>query len=207
MLYRTLTFIAVFILALQGASALARQELPHGAVVPKRSHCQVSPLSDDAFSSLQGRARAMMATPEPFLRLEDVDDPLEASELAEADLPAGLPADAETIAAITVLELEFAACRNAGELRRAASLLTGDEQIHFVSYADLPELSGNRFDVATPMPKDMRIPYVIVSGVRMFSDGRAGAVVDWGSERNFGLYELIEGRWLVTGEIRLYDVY
>lgn len=197
--------LGVAAVAISGLTALAQDALPPGAIKPRRSDCQVTPISDDTLAAARQRQQALIATPIAVLQLDEVDDPLAADELAESDLPPGIPADAETIAAITDLELEFVACLNAGELRRAAALLTGDLQAIFLAYAEAPELVGDRLAPPSPMPKDERIPYVIARDVRRFPDGRVGAVVDWGSERFFGLYEWVDGRWLSSDEIRIHD--
>lgn len=197
--------LSAAVLALGALTAVAQDALPPGAVKPKRSDCRIAPISDEALAEARQRQQALIATPDAVLQLGEVDDPLAADELTEADLPQGVPADAETAAAVTALEREFVACLNAGELRRAAALLTGDLQATFLAYAAASEISGDRFATPSPMPRDQRIPYVIVRDVRRLPDGRVGAVVDWGSERFFGLYEWVDDRWLSADEIRLYD--
>lgn len=191
--------------AMSAITVVAQDALPAGATRPRLSNCQVAPISEEALTEAQERLDILTATPAATLHLEDADDPLEADELSEADLPPGMPVDAETVEAITAREVEFAACLNAGELRRAAALLTGDLQAIFVSYAGATELVGDRFATPAPLPAELQVPYVVVRDIRQYPDGRVGAIVDWGSERFFSLYERIDGRWRSSDEIRIFD--
>lgn len=190
-------------ISLTGADTAA-EELPVAvSYKPNLKDCQIAPISEEAFAAALQEVRILSATPRAFGGYESFDDPLEADQLSESDLPAGTVADAGTVAAVTELEHEYAACHNAGAFRRAAALTTGEALIVVVALDDRFSKSSAEA-TPVPLPEESQIPSVEVSGVRIFPDGRAGAVVDWGAERNFVLYEQVEGQWRIADEISLY---
>lgn len=195
--------VAISLTGASGASGAAGRAQDVKPYEPKPEDCRVAPISDDAFAAALREVRILEATPRAFGGFESFDDPLEADTLSEADLPAGAAADAGTVATVTALEQEYAACHNAGAFRRAAGLMTGEALLVAVALSD--RFSGASASATPiPLPAESQIPTVAVSGVRVFPDGRAGAVVDWGVERNFVLYEQTEGQWRIADEISLY---
>ena len=170
------------------------------AYMPKPADCRVAPISDELLAESWDVIRAMRATPYAPPPLDEAADPLDADEIDEAEIPEGIPADAETIAAITALEQQYAACLNAGEFRRAAALVS--EELRPLSVAFSESFHGVAIP-ATPIPPPLtaQIPSVQVRGVRVLPDGRVAAIVDWLGEENVHLYEQIEGRWVFADEI------
>jgi hypothetical protein len=176
---------------------VAAQEATPGPLptIPAADECQVSPRTIE--SVLTARTSG---TPVPEV---DVG--------SEEQLPKGAPADAATIAAVTAVEREFAACYNAAQWLRALALFT-DNAIRtfaddFASDQELTEF------LATPGTPDadalgeIQIVLVAVRDVRVLPDGRVGAVVEWGrsvrsgvDEVNFHIYTQKDGRWLLDEE-------
>ena len=196
-----ITALAVAVtLGVPGASAwdVAATE----AYVPKAEDCQVAPISDELLAETWALIRTMRATPYVPPPLEEVDDPLEAESIREDQVPEGVPADTDTVAAITALEQQYAACFNAGEFRRAAALV-GDELRPLI--VAFPEYFHGVAMPATPIPppEDYQIPSVRVEGVRVLPDGRVAAIVDWQGEENLSLYERRDGRWVIADEISI----
>jgi hypothetical protein len=187
------------LLALAPASSLALASLPPGATVPEAAQCQADILSLSAEDARQAL--------EPFPR-----DPLYlAAPLDNATIflnaqPTGTPADEQTIAAITRLEVEVAACLNAGQLWRAASLTSGRWQQHVLR--DILFI-GQSSGIGGSPPARAGIPFVLVSDVQTFPGNRAGAVVAWdiaqsentGSPMHYHVYEWIGGAWRLADEL------
>ena len=119
------------------------------AYVPNADDCRVAPISDEVLAETWELIRTMRATPYVPTPLEDVDDPLEAEEIDEDEIPKGVPADAEMVAAITELEHQYAACFNAGEFRRAAALVGHELRPRIVAF---PEYFHGVAMPATPVP-------------------------------------------------------
>ena len=134
----------------------------------------------------------------------------------EAELPQGPPADAATVAAITEVERQFAACYNAGDVGATLALLADEGAHKFV--LDLIDgrngtpRSGTELlaPPTGPIPVEDRIALFPVRGVRELPDGRIGAIVEWGStdeypgsasEANFRIYVQVAGRWVIEEEI------
>ncbi|MCC7023413.1 MAG: hypothetical protein IT338_11325 [Thermomicrobiales bacterium] len=204
MVIRIVLLIILAVVMPHGAAAQTEEARGVAPYSPQPADCQVAPLPEDAFAAAQQEAQILQATPRASIGEAEGQHPLQAEQLSAADLPAGTPADAETVAAITRVEEEYAACFNAGELRRAASLTTGEVQPVIASLA-ISFGGGTASATPVPPPEDFRIPSVVVTGVRVLPDGRIGAVVTWGTEQNFHLYEQIDGRWRIADEISVYD--
>ena len=190
----------VAVVAVLAAGGPVRASLEDaGPVAPDPSDCRVPPLPPAELVPPTPGAAASPVTPHGR-----VDEPLlEADQLAEDDLPKGEPADSETVAAILALQLEYAACLNAGEFARAAALFTPGERRNFLILVEDPAFS-EFFASPVPLPEEMRIPSVAVRGVRVFPDGRVGALVDWGPETNFRIHERVGGQWRLGREIFIY---
>lgn len=187
--------LVVAMLALAPATSLARVSLPAGAIVPDPAQCRANVIAVSA----EDARRVQEASPvHPAYR----EAPLDMPTISLPAQPAGAPADSETIAAITQLEVEFAACLNAGQLWRAASLTSGRWQRHLLreiietgQYGEPPASAG--------------IPFVQVSNVQTFPGDRAGAVVAWDvatSEHtvlpvHYHVYERIDSAWRLADEI------
>jgi hypothetical protein len=93
-------------------------------------------------------------------------------------VPAGTPADPETVAGVTATVRELVACFNAGELFRAYGLYT-DDYLRDLFWRQ-PPLSQADYDaLATPQPAPAgkRVEILAIEDVRLLADGRAGANV------------------------------
>ncbi len=108
----------MIMLALAPATSLAQSSLPPGAFAPDPAQCQAEII---ALSADDARA-AEKAFP---LQPSYLNAPLDVATIPLDAQPAGTPADRETIAAITRLEVALAACLTTGQLWRAASLTSG----------------------------------------------------------------------------------
>jgi hypothetical protein len=182
------------------------------------SMCETPPMTDEAVAASLAPPAAAAATPGHDASDAVMSDPLEAVFLPLADLPAGEPADAETVTALAALEAEFADCQNAGELRRAASLLAGEFLREFLDLTVVEGFPGNRFEHPYPFPVDERLASALVQDARVLPDGRVGAVVEWVKasdpqdetsgepyrELNFHVYERVAGQWRIAISIPIY---
>jgi hypothetical protein len=172
--------------------------------------CQTSAISDESVVPRlenSATAAATAASDQP-VAVDVLGEALEAGVLPEANLPAGSPASSDTVSAITALEQEFADCFNAGELRVLTYLLTGNIQREVLAVFADEGVFGNRFEHPYPIPTDEQITSS-VRDFRVFPDGRAGAIVEWGKsglpehETIFHIYEQVNDAWRVSDEIKL----
>lgn len=185
----------VALLALAPASSLAQSPLTPGAIVPDPTHCQAKIIA----LSVEDAREALQPFP-PHPRY--LDAPLDNATIFLDAQPTGTPADAKTIAAITQLEVEFAACLNAGQLWRAASLTSGRWQQHLLNEIIEIGMYGSA-------PVGAGIPFVLVSDVQTFPGDRAGAVVAYDatpseytvSPVHYHVYEWIDVTWRLADEI------
>jgi hypothetical protein len=146
-------------------------------------------------------------------RILETGDPR--PEVLVDELPEGEPADAETVAAITSLEQEFAACLNTNDWPRWLAFLTEDEIRNAVSGDEVPALFATAGTAEAGEGGDQGIEGVAVSEIRLLPDGRARAIVEWSGtandmgenvsvtyrETNLHLYRLVDGRWLRDEEV------
>jgi hypothetical protein len=114
------------------------------------------------------------------------------------------------MAEITAAERMMAACYNAGDIPRMLSVMTDE-----VATLLLDDLADDGFDLALAEPsalnEDEMIAPFPLRGARALSDGRVGAIVDWGrgsqpgtvDECNFHIYGQVAGEWRLAGEIPL----
>jgi ketosteroid isomerase-like protein len=133
-----------------------------------------------------------VAVPDPATLLAAIASPRAGTPaafpavVAEDRLPAGDPADPETVAAVTATVREYLACLNAGEFLRIYALVSGDYlRTQVVPNEPTAEgLAAFRRGLATavaaspqPLPEAARTSLVEIGNVRMLEDGRVGAVV------------------------------
>ncbi len=170
------------------------------AVIPDPRDCKVAPLTE---SELEAARSAPVATVPIPAEGDELPSILQAFELTEEELPAGVAADQEVVDAITSLQIEYVACLNAGELARAAALLTPRERTEFLESVAGLEFT-DRLTRPEPLPEEMQIPSVAVRSVRSLPGNRVGALVDWGPETNYQIHEFVDGRWLMDKEISIY---
>lgn len=195
---------AIAVAALAGVilagSVAAQEPSPAANATPAAStptECRVEPRTAEEVGAI-----VAAATPAPLTE----------SISAEDDLPQGAPADAETAAAVTALEREFAACLNAEDWPRWLALLSEDAIDSFIGPDAVAELFA---PAGTPFPnsngEQAPIETVVVRDVRLLPNGRVGAIVEWiapgtpelppSSETNFHVYERDGDRWLIDDEI------
>jgi hypothetical protein len=118
--------------------------------------------------------------------------------------PAGVPADAETSAAVVATLHEVFACANAGDLLRVASLFTDDFVRNFFGGVSREDLLDFLAVPPQPLPEDQKRIIIRFGEVQLLPDGRAGVVIVLDEpddprteEPDFAILEQVEGRWLV----------
>jgi len=121
--------------------------------------------------------------------------------------PKGVPADAETVDAITAVVRELVGCYNAGELLRSYALYT-DAYLRrlFSRQGGFPQTTYDSF--ATPQPADDPVTNTAIldiTDVRLLPDGSVGATVTlrYASipmpKTFYFTFVRVEGRWLIDG--------
>ena len=165
--------------------------------------CDAAPMTDAEAGAILERQQSSDAAPETMSSLDPFDATHAKGFVHESELPACTEADPDSVLEIQKVEQAFANCYNAGELRRAATLLTHRAQREFVALAAGEEFPVNRFEHAFPMPIDLRISSIGVRGARLFPDGRMGAIVDWPQKSTFHVYTSVDGIWRVSDWVTL----
>jgi len=125
--------------------------------------------------------------------------------------PAGDPADAETIAAITATVREALACRNAGDYLRAYALFTPEmiAQLFGGPATIDPEVIAAAVEGPRPVPSARQLGIVAISDAVILPDGRVGAIVETATaRRDFRDYLFFErapedDRWLIDRSVPL----
>ncbi len=148
--------------------ALAQEATPGTAadqfpLTPDPAECQVEPRDMEEFVGI-----AAEATPTGGM-----------TGTGTVEVPVGELADAETVAAVTAVTREIYACFNAGDFRRAFSLLTDDAVRGFAEVDPIPEEELRGFLGATPeaVPAESRGSILAITDVVLLADGRVGALV------------------------------
>lgn len=192
--------VAMVSLAISIASSSGQNATPTPYWWSTPAICDVPQLSRAELEASQ----AKVATPVPVVRqVNDVDD-----------LPQGAEAGDEVVALVEATENEYVACFNSWNWPSLLALMTPAARTallaELLSDVTLDELIAS---VGTP-DTDERGPLVIaemrVSEVRVLSDGRIGAIVEWRvatdpadsfGEVNFHEYEEVDGVLLLAAEI------
>jgi hypothetical protein len=158
---------------------------------PTAAECQIVPRSRDELRTLL--ANNPPATPDAT--------PGDARELPRAELPAGMPADDATIAAVTDVARQRHACVNAGDLVRYLSLFSdrmirSDEGLRRLVDA----VASDDFSL-TPMPRapSQWFTFDRLDHVRVVTDGRVTAVgfADFLGVPEVYLFVRAGERWLI----------
>jgi hypothetical protein len=191
-MHRRLWIFAAALLMGFASGGVAAQDASPAAddfVTPDPAACQVAPRSVDELV-------AFLATPAA------------GTPAAETAAPAGEPADADTVAAVTDTVNELYACYNANAFLRVYGLYTDGFLARSLAGADINPDALSLF--ATPIaPEDPadRIS-VAVRDVQMLPDGRVSVrVVDRtplaNNAENTTIYLFVErdGRWLIDDMI------
>lgn len=162
-----------------------------GSDAPTANECTVAPRSE---SELHALFREAAATPIP--------DSLIASP-APATPPAGVPADEQTVAAITATWRQYLACLTAGDQPRMFALLS-DAMVRRQFVVDIAfgvtEDALFAYLAATPvaLPSDQPVSFEPFADVRMLDDGRVAVVGPGDQGRGDVRIFVKEGdRWLL----------
>jgi hypothetical protein len=175
-------------LAQQATPVVGSIALP---VTPDPADCVVAPRTVEEL-------RALIGTPEPFVPPPpDATPPPRPTPASRPTTPPSEPADAETIAGIVATTYHFLACVNAGDMLRGYALYT-DEFVRTTVFLD-PSIERP----PRPVPADERVTLLDVVYVRVFPDGRVGAVIviddplaPSPAEPYFFVFREIDGAWL-----------
>ncbi|MDP9355047.1 MAG: SH3 domain-containing protein, partial [Chloroflexota bacterium] len=130
------------------------------------------------------------------------------AETETFEVPVGAPVDTETVAGVTATVREVFACFNAGDVRRAFSLLTDERIRDFVEEDPISEEELRGFLEATPeaVPAEQQLTLLAVSDVTELEDGRVGAFVVTtdplaGPDTIYVVVVQADDRWLVDDVI------
>ncbi|MDP8907895.1 MAG: hypothetical protein M3N47_01995 [Chloroflexota bacterium] len=200
---RLFSLAALLAVALQLVFGVAGATAQEGTAVafpltPDPAECQVAPRQQDEVLTLLTGTPVAAASPATS-RLSAVP--------SEADLPAGSPADAATVAGIVTTARELIACNNAGEFTRVLAFFTDD----FIreAFGGDPALAAQvAASFATPaatLPAAAHTELLDVRGVRVLDDGRVGAVIEDRDPQQtvvfFMIFVHVGDRWLIDGQI------
>jgi hypothetical protein len=160
-------------LLIGGAGSVALAQSPSPIVdTPNPEECTAEPRSIDDLLLVVGspppagsgedNSAARAASPEPF------------------DLPAGEPADEETVAGVTATIRQIFACQNAGEALRGMSRVT-DEFIRTQVGYQVYDEDTLAFLQASPVPlsEEQQVQLHGIREITRHADGRVGALVDY----------------------------
>lgn len=187
-------------LTLGVASSVAAQDSTASPTPLAGVECTVEPRSFDDLMQL-------LATP------ASAPEPAIAASPAAATLPAGDPADEDTVAAVQQSVQELTACINEGDLLRALTLYS-DRFVHdaFNGATITQEQYDATVDAAEPRPAGEEVVIYSFGDVVIAADGRAAVLVvgdDPQNERppSTTLFYLVEedGRWVVDETIQTPD--
>jgi len=126
----------------------------------------------------------------------------------DGTVPAGIPADAATVAGVRATLHEVTACANAWNLMRVYALYSDNYlQAPFAARGSLVEFEA-RFAKGTPDPVPdefrQRVPPMRNEDVRLLPDGRAGLVLREGGPTgtdNYLIFVKVGDRWLLDEEV------
>ena len=185
------------LLTLSVSHSIAAQDTTSLPVTPDPTECTAEPVTVEELLALAG------ATPVPGTPGANMEET--AATPGAVTLPAGEPADEETVAAVTASLREALACLNTGNFLTAFAFFSDDFQRR-----DLQELPITEADVAfleaTPeaLPAELHASLLAVREARALEDGRVGALVETifpeeGPEPqvDFIIFVQEEGRWLI----------
>ncbi len=124
--------------------------------------------------------------------------------------PTGVPADDETVAAVTATISESVACANAGDFPRLLALASD----RFVRALFTGDAAAPEADVlaainapATPLPEEERLTLLAIDAIVLLDDGRVAATVSTHDARYTYadvLYFVNEtGRWLIDDSVAI----
>lgn len=177
---------------------------PAGTIFPDPSDCMVDPRP---MSFLQELAATPQAVP------PDADQRFSrpGEEPREWTMPAGTPADTETVDGITATLHEAMACLNANDPLRFLALFS-DEMIQlFFALDPVPPDALPAMEAASPVasPPEMWLGLIGLHDARVLPDGRVAALGDsfdpteppYGVGTDFAIFVKVGDRWLIDSLI------
>jgi hypothetical protein len=186
-----------------GQEATAVASPPAGLIVPDPSECTVAPRPVSFFEEL-------IATPPALPPDADQRFSKPSEEQRSWTLPAGEPADAATVAAVTATLHEALACLNANDILRFSALFS-DEMVRILAATDPIPPEALPFLAASPVPSPpaQRLGYLGVHDVRVLPDGRVAGLADdydpteppFGLGTDFAIFVKVGDRWLIDSLI------
>ena len=200
---RIVAVVLAILVPLPAASVATTQDATPVAlpqpIVPDPAECTVAPRPVEFFEQF-------LATPGTGAAASPAASPV------PTDLPAGEPADPETVEAVTATVRQILACLNAGDTRRAASLFTDDYFARLFAQSGRlpPEQLAAIAGTPVAAPGLARTLLLAVRAVRVLADDRVGAIVvtddpvapPAGPQAAFVVFAEQDGRWLVDEPIR-----
>ena len=187
--------LATLLLVILVTRSAAAQEptAPTDLDIPAPEECAVEPRPLPPFDS------APAASPTPAATTDAPFTP-----------PPGLPADRAITAAVVATVREAIACANAGDVRRQLALFSDAylrRQFSGPAAADPQAVADLLAAEPEPADRDTWLPLLAVADVRVFADGRAGAVVLTGDPeqpfRDFLFFVRAGDRWLIDASVAL----
>src|SRR6476620_4451227 len=177
---------------------------PAGTIFPDPSDCKVDPRP---MSFLQELAATPQAVP------PDADQRFSrpGEEPREWTMPAGTPADTETVDGITATLHEAMACLNANDPLRFLALFSDEMSQLFFALDPVPPDALPAMEAASPVasPPEMWLGLIGLHDARVLPDGRAAALGDSfdpteppsGVGTDFAIFVKVGDRWLIDSLI------
>lgn len=204
--------VAVAAAAMFPGAGAAQDASPVAAVSPTAAAvCTVEPRSSE---NLRGLLTEVLAAPVGSFPAPFVDAP------APLTPPTGVPADAETVVAVTAVAQDWLLCQNGESLPAVLALYTDQAARGQLGRAVWSSPAAAALQAGTPVPAvaDALLPLVeapfdgeatVLIGVRdvvVREDGRVGAIVTWSNPERPNdvaefavVFRLTDGRYRIDG--------
>jgi hypothetical protein len=194
----TVSSLMISCLAARAQDATPARESVTVPMTPDPAMCQVQPLTVDELLERMGAA-PLPATPGS---MGAGGTPPPAPPFT---LPAGEPADAETVADLTATMVGTLACQSTGNWLAVFTFYTDDflRRLRDDVIITEQDIAGWREATPEPMAPEEYTMFLGVREARVLPDGRVGALVDAdfkaeeGLETDFVYFARHDGRWLI----------